>query len=183
MTINGLRNTVRYDEDVFRWALVLLETDTVRKTLPYNKIRLLKLFHFFVMAVNLLVCLFVFKILIVSTHLMDFFLTLPAFLALYLIEIPYKDLTASLITEFVETNFSAQELENRTLLQLSVQLEKKYGVAAMVDTICNWTNVFRVIFLVVYIAITKITLFFCGFWTLRAVSRSTVLTAFLKKCG
>ena len=180
MTINGLKNTVRYDEEVFRWAIAFLQVDSIPKALPKNKICTFKVLHCLVMAINFGAAFFVLKLLMSSPGPVDFLLILAIVVGVYLFELPYKNLTASLVTEFMEAKFPPQELQNRTLLQLGLQLEREFGVNSIVDMAGIWTKVFRAVFLAAFIVITKFSLFLWGAWILRAISRSTRLTSFFK---
>lgn len=189
MTINGLKNTIRYDEEVFRWAIAMLGSESVRKTLPCNKIQTLKFLHISIMAANFGAAWFMFKIITPSFSLTDLSLVLGSMLAIYLLEIPYKNMAASLAGEFVGANFAAKELEKWTLLQLSVQLEAKYGICPVVEMLSEWTRLFRIAFITVYIAVTwvlffnfstRVGLILCGAWILRAISRSAAFRYFFK---
>jgi hypothetical protein len=132
------------------------------------------------MAINLAAVFLVFKILMSSPRPVDFLLIFAIAAGVYLLELPYKNLTASLVAEFIKAHFPDQELENRTLLQLGLELERKFGVDAIVDTLWGWTKVFRVVLILAFIAIARFPLFLCGAWILRSVSRSTTLTSFFK---
>jgi tripartite-type tricarboxylate transporter receptor subunit TctC len=61
------------------------------------------------------------------------------------------------------------------------QLNFAIGAAAIVDTLSGWTKLFRVIFMLAYIVIAKIALFLWGALILRTLSRSTILTSFVRK--
>jgi hypothetical protein len=181
MTINGLKNTIRYDEEVFRWALTLLQMPCICKALPKRKMHIFKVTHFFIMLANLVAAYFIFKLALTSTRLVDIALILAIMGGMYLLEMPYKNLTISLFEEFIGSILSAEDLQKKTLIQLSVQLEKEYGAAAIVDTLSGWTKLFRVIFMLAYIVIAKIALFLWGALILRTLSRSTILTSFVRK--
>ncbi len=186
MTSNSFRATIRYDEEIARWSMRLLAHQVVRQYFSgFKKAKAVQIFlplHVLIMVFNLAVAAYVFK----AAFFYKPFDPLRIFLLLavaYLIEIPYKNLLADSVTAFVKSEFTEEELKKITILQMSVKLEEKYQVPALVDTVCGWMGIFRyglvfvyAFLLLIFIPFTQAAMIMLSVaWAARALSRSSLL--------
>ncbi len=186
MTSNSFRSTIRYDEEIARWALRLLAHKPVRTYFSSSsrakEIKMFLLFHVFIMLVNLSVAGYILKAGL-SYKPYDGIWIFLSLAAAYLIEIPYKNLLADNVTAFVQSEFSEEDLKKITIVQMSVRLEKKYQAPELIDTVSGWMSIFRyglvflyAFLLLIFIPFTQASLIILSVaWAARALSRSSIL--------
>jgi hypothetical protein len=189
MTSKSFCSTIRYDEEIARWAVRLMAHKAVKDHLfsfYESKARLFLPAHFFIMFLNLAIAGYVLKAVFLYKPY-DLALIIGLLLLAYLIEIPYKNLLADNVTAFVRSEFTEDELKKITMLQMSVRLEQKYKTPELVDTVSGWMGIFRygVVFvygflLLIFIPFSQAALTMLAVaWATRALARSSLLADLL----
>jgi len=156
-SLTTILNSIRYDPQVCRWFLLLIEQPGAKKEIldqdPQRKIQYLKL-RAATIGQTLLFGLFVGWLWFWSGNRQMALLLFPLslLLALWRLNSQKKDLIATLSEALLLVKDTSQSLSQKTLYQIAEIYSREYRIPSLVDTIFHWDRFLQSVFLAMFVA-------------------------------